>query len=353
MERYPKLFIKASIIYLLFGVIFGLLMSVHLLKNINPAFIHVHLNLVGFMSMMIFGIAYHVLPRFNAKPIKIPSLISLHFYLGNLGLTGLVLSYLMGGYWDQGIWKALFAIFAIMLTVSILLFIFNMFPVLMEQPEDDHLPKKNNPLTTPFLRGVFKAPAKNTVLQVNRTEKNAKLNTKDAQKKEPEMPVLNPDMKVAEVLRRWPDLLSVFADSGFKALTNPAARATFAKIVTIKKACQIHKVELKPFMDKLMAGLNSKEKKVPSIPPTSLKFSEHPVKQTKPTIKRGEKCTEKTLIGDIIKVYPESAKVFAKHYGAGCFSCPGQATETVEQTAMMHGIEVKTILSDINAEIGT
>lgn len=313
MERYPKLFIKASIIYLFFGVVFGLFMSFHLLENINPAFVHIHLNLVGFMAMMIFGISYHVLPRFNAKPIKHPSLISLHFYLGNAGLTGLVLSYLMGGYWDQGFWKILFLIFAALLTSSILLFVFNMFPVLMEQPENSQ--------------------------------------PKETQIKKPEIPALNPDMKVSEVLTRWPQLLQVFVESGFKALTNPAVRATFAKMVTIRKACQIHKVMLDPFMDKLKEGLNGKNGKAPTTPPSSIKISEPSIKNNESTIKRGEKCTKKVLIGDLLKVYPETAKVFAKHYGAGCFSCPGQATETVEQTAMMHGLAVETILSDINAEI--
>ena len=32
-------------------------------------FAHAHLNLPGFMAMMIYGIGYFILPRFTARPL--------------------------------------------------------------------------------------------------------------------------------------------------------------------------------------------------------------------------------------------------------------------------------------------
>ena len=68
-------------------------------------------------------------------------------------------------------------------------------------------------------------------------------------------------------------------------------------------------------------------------------------------IKKGERCTPEVLVGKLIEVYPETKKVFEKHYGAACFSCPGQAFETIAQTASMHNASLDMILGEINAEI--
>ncbi|MBP2689533.1 MAG: hypothetical protein H6Q83_1720, partial [Deltaproteobacteria bacterium] len=32
----------------------------------------------------------------------------------------------------------------------------------------------------------------------------------------------------------------------------------------------------------------------------------------------------------------------------GCFSCPGQATESVKQSAMMHNVSEKQLLAELN-----
>ena len=42
---------------------------------------------------------------------------------------------------------------------------------------------------------------------------------------------------------------------------------------------------------------------------------------------------------------------FESHYGEGCFSCPGQDFETVEQTVSVHNVVPELILAEINNEI--
>ena len=53
-------------------------------------FAHVHFNLLGFMSMMIYGVGYFILPRFNGRTLHWPSWVPLHFYAANVGLIGMV-----------------------------------------------------------------------------------------------------------------------------------------------------------------------------------------------------------------------------------------------------------------------
>jgi len=308
MEKYPKLFVKASIFYLLFGIVFGLLMATNVVSGLNYTFVHVHFNLIGFMSMMLFGVAYHILPRFN------------------IGLIGMLFAYLIGGFWSSD-WKTiLFHIFSTVTAVSIMLFIANIYTVLTPPA----------PVPQPKTEEKAKEPVKETPSPV-------------AIQKE----VITAEMKVSDVLEKWPHLLAVFVESGFAALANPTARATFAKMITIKQVCKVHNLGLDNFIQKINDSLNGKggkttplPKAAPPVPQASQKPS-----QKGPVIKRGDKCSNEIMIGDLIGVYPETKKIFEKHYGAGCFSCPGQATETVAQTAMMHNISADSIVKEINDEI--
>ena len=147
-------------------------------------------------------------------------------------------------------------------------------------------------------------------------------------------------MKVAEVLDHFPQALSLFLESGFQSLANPAARQTFAKVVSIEKACEKHGVNTAEFIEKL-------NRVIFKANAPSENENTNPGRE----ISRGEKCQEDTWVGSLVKVYPTTKKVFESHYGEGCFSCPGQAFETVEQTASMHNVDPQLILAEINNEI--
>ncbi|MDM7324851.1 MAG: DUF2249 domain-containing protein [Thermus sp.] len=66
--------------------------------------------------------------------------------------------------------------------------------------------------------------------------------------------VVRPDMKVAEVLRRWPELLPVLVEASpaFQKLRNPILRKTMPSLVTVAQAARIG--GLKP--EELVARLN-------------------------------------------------------------------------------------------------
>jgi hypothetical protein len=40
-----------------------------------------------------------------------------------------------------------------------------------------------------------------------------------------------------------------------------------------------------------------------------------------------------------------------RRFGSGCFTCPGQATESVAQAAMMHGMAAEALAAEINTAI--
>ena len=86
MEWFVRGFIKSSVAWLALGVTLGLAMAIHPSWAVyRPA--HIHLNVLGFVAMMIFGVGYHVLPRFAGHPLRFPWLAALHWWMANVGLT--------------------------------------------------------------------------------------------------------------------------------------------------------------------------------------------------------------------------------------------------------------------------
>lgn len=130
MERYPKRFLQASVLYLIAGTFLGVMLGVFPKAAAVFRFLHIHIQLFGFLSMMVFGVAYHVLPRFNGIPLRKSCLMRLHFYLANAGLLG------MGSVHSVKIWfpspwlTAAFIAAALAAAASMFVFVFNLWPVL-------------------------------------------------------------------------------------------------------------------------------------------------------------------------------------------------------------------------------
>jgi hybrid cluster-associated redox disulfide protein len=65
------------------------------------------------------------------------------------------------------------------------------------------------------------------------------------------------------------------------------------------------------------------------------------------------RCITKEMnIGEIMDAYPETQPVFKKHFGDGCFTCPGARMESVEFGATMHSLDVEGIVADLNRAAG-
>ena len=92
MDSFVRHFIKASLLWLAAGVTLGVAMAaVPLWVVYRPA--HVHMNLLGFVTMMIYGVAYHVIPRFTGNPLHSPRLARIHVCVANGGLALMVMAF--------------------------------------------------------------------------------------------------------------------------------------------------------------------------------------------------------------------------------------------------------------------
>lgn len=135
MDRFVKNFIVMSIVYLALASILGLLMLGHQ-SLLYLKFIHSHLMMLGWVSMMIFGVGYHILPRFTGRPLMYPKLGELHFWLANISLIGMLLFYLLGTVNpDVSIFMSISTVFGLIQAISIFLFFYNMLVTMLTKSE--------------------------------------------------------------------------------------------------------------------------------------------------------------------------------------------------------------------------
>lgn len=89
MEWFVRAFLKASLAWLALGVTLGVGMAAHPGWTVFlPA--HMHMLLLGFVTMMIFAVAYHVIPRFTGHPLHGRRAASVHWWISNVGLALMV-----------------------------------------------------------------------------------------------------------------------------------------------------------------------------------------------------------------------------------------------------------------------
>lgn len=86
MDWYVRAFLKASLSWLAAGVSLGVAMAAHPPWTVYRL-VHMHMLLLGFVTMMIYGVAYHVIPRFAGFPIHSRRAAVLHWWISNAGLV--------------------------------------------------------------------------------------------------------------------------------------------------------------------------------------------------------------------------------------------------------------------------
>jgi hybrid cluster-associated redox disulfide protein len=302
MDRYTKGFVLASLVYFFLAAVLGIWMGLAETRE-WVKFAHVHFNLLGFMAMMIYGVGYFILPRFNARTLKWPQLVAVHFITANVGLIGMVFT-------SSARPSAAFGLFAFLSVLSAFLFASNLGVTLLEPEEEEEETTAVEPVT-----------------QIT----------------------ITPETRVGEILTRWPETLEILVNNGFAPLADPEHREKVKQLpVTLGMACERHGLDgelIVSLLNKAVAALESERKTVQS---RSVSLQSIRVK-----LGQGDAIGPQHIIGDILRVYPATDKVFKKYYGAACFSCPGQATESVRQSAMMHNVDEKNILAELNEAAGT
>jgi cbb3-type cytochrome oxidase subunit 1 len=134
MDRFVKNFIIMSIVYLAVASVLGIVMLAHP-SVLHLKFVHSHLNMLGWVSMMIFGVGYHILPKFAGRPVKSVKIGEVQFWLANIGLVGMLLFYVVAdANPGVGLYVGLSAAFGALEALSIFLFFYNMLATLLAKP---------------------------------------------------------------------------------------------------------------------------------------------------------------------------------------------------------------------------
>src|SRR5678815_3963609 len=94
MAWYIKAFIRASLLWFAGGIALGVGIAVYPSWLIyRPA--HAHMNVAGFLTMLVFGVGYQLLPRLFGHPLHSRTLAIWHLFLANIGLGGIVIGFLL------------------------------------------------------------------------------------------------------------------------------------------------------------------------------------------------------------------------------------------------------------------
>ena len=138
MSKITVWFIRCAIIYFLLAILLGIHMSMN--SAIYPWIpIHAHFNLLGWMSMMIYGVGYHILPRFSGKPLFSDALANAQLWLSNIGLIGMAAGWFVK---SHGGTNTVLLVFSLLEALSVVFFAVNMFKTIKAAPAPAPAPAK-------------------------------------------------------------------------------------------------------------------------------------------------------------------------------------------------------------------
>ncbi len=137
MDKFVKGFIVMSVVYLGFSTLLGIGMLAH--PNLMAVkFVHSHLNMLGWVSMMIYGVGYHILPRFMGRPLYSNKIGEAQFWLANVSLVGMLVFYCLDVYNPGGPYRMIAVVFGAVQAITIFLFFYNMLMTLLAKQEQAH-----------------------------------------------------------------------------------------------------------------------------------------------------------------------------------------------------------------------
>ncbi|MDD1749418.1 MAG: hypothetical protein LUO89_06030 [Methanothrix sp.] len=137
MDKFVKGFIVMSVVYLGAAAVMGIVM----LSNQNVMalkFVHSHLNMLGWVSMMIYGVGYHILPRFMGRALYSNKIGEVQFYLANISLIAMLLFYSLNVYNPGDLYRTITVVSGAIQALTIFLFLYNMLMTLLTKVEQPH-----------------------------------------------------------------------------------------------------------------------------------------------------------------------------------------------------------------------
>ena len=307
MSPYMKKFVFASLFYLALATIFGILNGTMDLGYFG-SFAHTHFSLLGFMAMIVFGIGYFILPRFNGTDLRFESWVPIHFWLANISLIGMVVFRGLTVDTGETVYHGLFIAAASIQVLSIFMFVVNIWISLTP-------PKKPATEAAPT---ASSSPGSFEVVDEKQVTVNA-------------------DTPVAQLVDTLPSLLGVLVAQGLTPLGMPGhIDKVRANRVALGRAAQNHSLDLDTVISALEDELTRNGFTVNKTDSAAIGA-------------KSNGFSASTLIGEVIRDYPGARAVFLKHFGSGCFDCPGQAYESIDMACRMHGVNTESFLKELVA----
>ena len=125
MDWFVKAFIRASLVWFALGILTGLVIAAY------PAWVayrpaHAHMNVVGFLTMMVFGVGYQLLPRLFGHALHSRGLAVAHWWLANVGLAAMVVGFILAPHTGSTRSAPITATGGLLFTLGALGFVYNL-----------------------------------------------------------------------------------------------------------------------------------------------------------------------------------------------------------------------------------
>lgn len=130
MSKLTVYFARMSVLYLGAGASLGALMVIWPELRLQGYTAHAHINLLGWVSMMIYGVSYHVFPRFSGRNMVSETMGWVHFWFVNIGLVGLVAGFFLDATLGETAIVGIKALSGGLVLAGIFMFIVNIWPCL-------------------------------------------------------------------------------------------------------------------------------------------------------------------------------------------------------------------------------
>lgn len=166
-----------------------------------------HAITVGFISTMMVGMAFRIVPVFRGVPLWAPALREATFWLLGTGCVVRVLFQSLSTY-GAPVWLRIAGISGVLELAAFVLFAVNLWKTLDAS-----------------------APGETLATGMR--------------------PAIAPEANVGALLAAYPELLPVFVGHGFGPLANPMLRRTLARAVSVSQACRLHGVPMESFLARL------------------------------------------------------------------------------------------------------
>jgi hypothetical protein len=121
LAKMGKRFLLIAAVYFCLGVLLGMTMGI--LHNFSLTSVHAHINLLGWVSMALFGVIYHFYPKAAET-----ALAKTHFWLFNIFvpimMLGISMQILLP---DLSVFLPITIVSSLLVVISVLLFAINLF----------------------------------------------------------------------------------------------------------------------------------------------------------------------------------------------------------------------------------